>query len=119
MLSYTVDEDAGLIDLIVDGAITREDYEKLIPVLEGLLARHGTLRAIETVRKIGPIGWSLWWRDLKWVIQHRDALARCAVITDHGWVGPVTRAVSALMSGEVRVFLEARSGEARAWVREG
>ncbi len=119
MLSYTIDEEAGLIDIIVDGEITRQDYEALIPVLEGLLARHDKLRAVETVRKIGPIDWSLWWQDLKWVIAHRDALARCAVITDHGWVGPVTRAASALLSGEIRVFPEAKGGEARAWVREG
>jgi len=119
MLNYTIDEDAGLIELIVDGAITRADYEALIPVLDGLLARHGKLRAIETVRKIGPIDWSLWWQDLKWVVQHRDALGRCAVVTDHGWIGPVTRAASALLSGEVRVFTEAQADEARAWVKEG
>lgn len=117
MLTYSIDEDAGLIDLTVDGAITRDDYEELIPVLDGLLARHGKLRAIETVRKIGPIDWSLWWQDLQWVVQHRDALARCAVITDHGWIGPVTRAFSALFSGEMRVFPEAKAAEARAWVR--
>ncbi|MBS0480189.1 MAG: STAS/SEC14 domain-containing protein, partial [Proteobacteria bacterium] len=64
MLDWTVDEAAGVIDLTVDGAIEREDYERLIPVLEAQIAKHGKLRVVETVRKIGPIDWSLWWRDL-------------------------------------------------------
>lgn len=119
MLDWTVDEAAGVIDLTVDGAIEREDYERLIPVLEAQIAKHGKLRVVETVRKIGPIDWSLWWRDLKWVVQHRDSLARCAVVTDHGWIGPITRASAALFSGEMRVFPEAQADAARAWVHEG
>lgn len=118
MLSYTVDEDAGVIDLIVDGAITRADYEALIPVLEAQIARHTRLRVVETVRTLGQIDWSLWWRDVKWVADHRDQLAKVAVITDHGWIGPITRAAAALFSGEMRVFPENQAEAARAWVRE-
>jgi hypothetical protein len=119
MLDWTVDEDAGLIELVVDGAITRADYERLVPVLDAQIARHGKLRVIETVRKIGPIDWSLWWRDLAWAVEHRNSFARCAVVTDHGWIGPITRAAGALFSGEMRVFREAEAHAARAWVREG
>ena len=119
MLSYTVDDDAGVIELIVDGEITRADYETLVPILEEQIAKHGTLRVVETVRKIGSVDWSLWWQDLKWVVGHRNKLARCAVITDHGWIGPITRAAAALFSGEMRVFREAEGDQARAWVREG
>ena len=119
MLSWTVDDADGVIELIVDGAITREDYEKLVPVMEAEIARHGKLRVIETVRKLGPIDWSLWWQDLKWVVQHRDKLARAAVVTDHGWIGPITRAAGALFPGEMRVFPEKEAEVARAWVREG
>ncbi len=119
MLSYTVDEDAGVIDLIVDGAITRADYEALIPILDAQIARHGKLRVVETVRKLGPIDPTLWWEDLKWVVQHRNAIGRAAVVTDHGWIGPITRAAAALFSGEMRVFPESQGGAARIWVREG
>ena len=109
MLSYTVDESTGVIDLIVDGAITQADYEALIPVLEAQIARHGKLRVVETVRKLGPIDWSLWWRDVQWVADHRDKVARAAVITDHGWIGPITRAAAALFSGRCACFRKARA----------
>ena len=119
MLNWTVDDAAGVIDLIVDGAITRADYERLVPVLDAQVARHDKLRVVETVRKIGPIDWSLWWQDVAWVVKNRDSLARCAVVTDHGWIGPITRASAALFSGEMRVFPESQADAARAWVREG
>lgn len=119
MLTYTVDEETGVIDLLVDGEMTRADYEGLIPVLEAQIARHGKLRVVETVRQLGPIDWSLWWQDVKWVADHRDKVARAAVVTDHGWIGPVTRAAAALFSGEMRVFPESQASAARQWVREG
>ena len=119
MLNYTVDEQAGVVDLLVDGEVTRADYEALIPVLEAQIAKHGKLRVVETVRKLGPIDWSLWWQDLKWAAQHRDKMARAAVVTDHGWIGPITRAAGALFPGEMRVFPEKEAEVARAWVREG
>ncbi|WP_066589675.1 STAS/SEC14 domain-containing protein [Sphingomonas pruni] len=119
MLNYTVDEATGVIDLIVDGAITRADYEALIPVLDAQIAKYGKLRVVETVRELGPIDPSLWWEDLKWVIQHRKAIGRAAVVTDHGWIGPITRAAAALFSGEMRVFPESQGEAARTWVREG
>jgi hypothetical protein len=119
MLSYTVDDDTGVIDFTIDGEITRADYDALIPVLDGQIAKHGKLRVVETVRKLGPVDWSLWWRDVKWVVDHRDKMARVAVVTDHGWIGPITRAAAALFSGEMRVFPESEGEAARAWVREG
>jgi len=119
MLSWTIDEDSGVIDIMVDGEITRADYEKLVPILDAQIEKRGKLKVVETVRKVGPIDWSLWWLDLKWVMDNRNKLARCAVVTDHGWIGPVTRAAAALFSGEMRVFTEAEGGKARSWVREG
>ena len=119
MLNYTVDEATGVIDLIVDGAITRADYESLIPALDAQIAKHGKLRVVETVRELRPIDPSLWWEDVKWVVQHRKAIGRAAVVTDHGWIGPITRAAAALFSGEMRVFPESQGEAARTWVREG
>lgn len=45
-------------------------------------------------------------------------IGRCAVVTDHGWVGSITRGVAALMPSEIRAFPIAEAESARAWVRE-
>jgi hypothetical protein len=118
MLGCEVDSVSGVVELTVDGTITRADYETVVAVLEAALARHDKLRVIETIRAIGPIDPALWWQDVRWAFGHMNKFGRCAAVTDKGWVGSITRAVGALMPAEIRVFPLAAINEARAWVRE-
>ncbi len=118
MLGCEVDSASGVVELTVDGAITRADYEKVVAVLEAALTRHDKLRVIETIRAIGHIDAAVWWQDVRWAFGHMNKFGRCAVVTDQGWVGSITRAVAALMPAEIRVFPLAGLDEARAWVRE-
>lgn len=117
MLNCDVDPASGVIELTVDGAITAADYEKVVAVLEIELARRDKLRVVEIIRAIGHIDAAVWWRDVRWAFGHMTKLGRCAVVTDKGWVGSITRAVSALMPAEIRVFPMTALDEARAWVR--
>ncbi|MES2043557.1 MAG: STAS/SEC14 domain-containing protein [Pseudomonadota bacterium] len=118
MLGCEVDSASGVVELTVDGAITRADYEKVVAVLEAALARHDKLRVIETIRAVGHIDAAIWWQDVRWAFGHMNKFGRCAVVTDQGWVGSITRAVGALMPAEIRVFPLAGLDEGRAWVRE-
>lgn len=118
MLSCDVDSASGVVELTVDGAITRAEYEKVVAVLEAELARHDKLRVIETIRAIGHIDAAVWWQDVRWAFGHIGKMGRCAVVTDKGWVGSITRAIGALMPAEIRVFPLTALDEARAWVRE-
>jgi hypothetical protein len=118
MLSYTVDEDAGLVDLTVDGAITKEDYSKVRDAVDGVIARYGKVRVVETIRTLGPIDAAIWWQDMSWAFSNLSKVSRAAVVTDNGWIGPVTRAVGALLPSEIRVFPLLEVAAARAWVRE-
>jgi hypothetical protein len=107
----------GVVELTVAGAIDRPDYDRVVAELESAAAAHGKLRVIEVIEQIGAIDSSVWWQDIKWAWQHMKDLARCAVVTDSGWIGPVTRAVGALLPAEIRVFRLAEIDAARAWVR--
>jgi hypothetical protein len=118
MLSCDVDSASGVVELTVDGAITRADYERVVAVLEAELAKRDKLRVVETIRAIGHIDAAVWWQDVRWAFGHIGKFGRCAVVTDKGWVGSITRAVAALMPAEIRVFPLAAIDEARAWVRE-
>jgi hypothetical protein len=118
MLSCEADSASGVVEITVDGPITQADYEMVVAVLETTLARHDKLRVVETIRAIGPIDAAVWWQDVRWTFGHMNKFGRCAVVTDKGWVGSITRAVGALMPAEIRVFPLAGIDEARVWVRE-
>lgn len=117
MIACLTDPTDGVVELTVAGAVTRADYDRVVAEMERTIATFGTLRLIEVIEDIGSIDSAIWWRDLKWTYQHRGDVARCAVVTDTGWIGAVTRAVGALLPAEIRVFPPARLDEARQWVR--
>jgi hypothetical protein len=116
MLTHKVNQD-GVIEIVVDGAITKADYESVVATLEREIAAQGKLRLVEVIDHVGPIDPAVWWRDVKWVFGHLDAVARAAVVTDSGWIGPITRAAGALMPAEIRVFRRAEADAAREWAR--
>lgn len=118
MLSCETDPVTGVIEITVDGAITKDDYARVVAALEAELAKRDKLRVVETVLAIGHIDAAVWWQDVRWAFGHMSKFGRCAVVTDKGWVGSITRAVAALMPAEIRVFSLAGLDEARAWVRE-
>ena len=119
MLTCHTDPVSGVVELTVAGAATRADYDRVVAEMDAAIARHGKLRLVEVVEEIGSIDSSIWWQDIKWAWHHLKDVARCAVVTDKGWIGPVTRAVGALIPAEVRVFPLADIDGARRWVRGG
>lgn len=117
MITYLTDPTDGVVELTVTGGISREDYDRVVAEMDGAIAAFGKLRVIEVIEEIGSVDSAIWWRDVKWAWHHMKDIARCAVVTDSGWIGPVTRAIGALLPAEIRVFKLAEMAAARAWVR--
>ncbi|MBN8838611.1 MAG: STAS/SEC14 domain-containing protein [Sphingomonadales bacterium] len=116
MLGIDVASD-GLVELVVDGAISREDFDSVVTTLEAQFETHQKLNVVEIVRKFGGIAPALWWRDVKWSFGHLDRFGRCAIVTDAGWIGPVARALGAMLPIELRTFHIDGLEAARAWAR--
>ena len=118
MIEYLTDPTRGVVEFTIDGPVTRDDYDRIVAEIDGAIDRFGTLRMVEIVKDVGAIDSSIWWPDLKWAALHMKDIARCAVVTDKGWLGAISRAAGAVLSAEIRVFPLADVAEARAWVRD-
>ncbi|ODT64023.1 MAG: hypothetical protein ABS77_01955 [Phenylobacterium sp. SCN 69-14] len=119
MLDFKTDEDAGYIELTVDGSIDKAEYEAAVQAIEALLETHTKINAVEVVRSFGGMEPSLWWRDLSYGLSRLDAFGRCAVVTDNGWLGPMARFFAAFLSVELRTFDMKDLEAARSWARGG
>ena len=119
MLSMTVDDEAGFIEVVVDGGISRPDYEAVVTAVDQLLTRHRRIDFVEVVRRLGPVAPQVWWRDLVFHLHHRDFLRRAAIVSDAGWVGPLVRLFAPLYPAELRCFPERGLDAARRWARGG
>jgi predicted DNA-binding transcriptional regulator len=117
MISVSSDAAAGVIEITVDGAIDRADYEKVVTAVDLLLETHKQIDVIEIVRDLGWLPPQVWWRDIVFHLTHRNFLRRAAIVSDRGWVGPIVRLFAPLYPSAMRFFPEAEIDAARAWVR--
>jgi hypothetical protein len=117
MLELATDQEAGVIEITVDGDITRADFEAAVEAIEALLAKHDRVNAVEVIRRIGSMSPGLWWRDLNYSFSHLDKFGRCAVVTDKGWIGPLARFFAAFTRMEIRTFPPSELDAARFWAR--
>jgi hypothetical protein len=118
MLTQQTDPATGVIEITVDGAISKDEYHTAVTAIQAAIDAHGNVRVIEVIKSLGWVDPAVWWQDVRWVFTHLNGIGRCAVVTDKGWVGSITRAVSALMPTEIRVFALGELDEARRWVAE-
>src|SRR3546814_7211301 len=87
MLTHTVDEKSGIVEIVIDGQVDPADYDAAITAIDAMIERHGTVKLLEVLKNIGWVDPSIWWKDTIWGLTRIRAFGRCAVVTDKGWVG--------------------------------
>ena len=119
MLKVETDVPAGYLELTVDGAVDKEDYQAAVDAVDLLLQSHAQLNVVEVVRNIGWIEPEVWWKDLLFHLAHRNFIHRAAVVSNSGWVGPVTRIFAPFYPAAIRTFGLDQLEHARQWAKVG
>ena len=119
MLTMFTNDATGLVELTIDGRIERADFDRVVAELERLLAQHSQLNVVEVITNFDGIEPALWWKDTTWGFSHILKVARVAVVTDAGWIGPIARAIGAILPSEIKSYPIAHIEEARIWATEG
>ena len=117
MLDIAMDLDAGFLELTVDGAISDADYQQAVDAVSLLLARHKKINIVEVVKDIGWVDPGVWLKDLAFHLTHRSFMRRAAIVSDKGWMGPLTNLVAPLYPTSIRNFKLAEIEAARRWAR--
>ncbi|MFM7027771.1 MAG: STAS/SEC14 domain-containing protein [Chakrabartia sp.] len=117
MLNVDLDPEAGFLELTVDGAIDDLDYQAAVDAVNLLLTQHQQINVVEVVKTLGWVDPSVWFKDLYFHLTHRNFMRRAAIVSDKGWVGPLTSLIAPLYPTMIRSFTLAELDDARAWVR--
>lgn len=117
-MSVRYSEDPGnkLIEITVNGRVTRADWEEIVPKFEAFMNEHETIRLIEVVEELSGFDASMIWDGIKFDFKAVPHISHCAVVTDIGWMSPLTRTVGAVMPMKMRVFPLAEVQDARDWI---
>jgi hypothetical protein len=117
LIEYREDAGTNLVEIVVNGRVSKAEFDDVAARLEAAIARHGKLRVLEVVRSFGGIDPAAFWADLKFALRHLNDFSRCAVVGDKGWIETLTRGADKLIACELRHFPPARIDAARAWLR--
>lgn len=114
---YAEDDATQLAEMTVRGTITHDDYVAAVTPLQSFIDRHGTIRFIEVIESFAGFDPSILLPGLRFDWQNIRHISHVAVVSDLGWISPLTRAAGAFLSCKVRFFPLADIDAARDWAR--
>ncbi len=118
MLRCYLHDAEDVIELHVDGEVTREEYEKVRAETEAFIEKRGRARLLEVFYDFGPVDPEVIWEDMAFAIRHWDDFSRIAVVAERKWLATLLAGLQKLFTGEVKVFSLDECDEAWKWLTE-
>ena len=109
--------DGRVLFIAITGVLTKCDYEVFVPVIDGSIADHGSVRVLFDL--VGFRGWTLGalWEDTKFGFTHLHGIERIAFIGDRKWEKGLAAFCRPFTDAEVRYFDLRFCDKAKAWLR--
>lgn len=116
-LLYNEYPDTRTMEIHVDGKVSHAEFDATISAMNAFIQTHGTVKLLEAVVsfKVG-VDVSMFWEGLKFDMKNIRHISHCAVVSDIGWISPMSKAAGAFMSTKLRTFNLDEIGAARAWL---
>ena len=119
MLEFQQIGDTNVLEITLDGALTKADYDRLTEKADAMIEEFGTIKMIEIIRHIGKMEPSAIWADFRWAPGHLKYLTHIAVVADKKWIGWIVGPMRAFISAEVHSFHLDELENARRWIEGG
>ena len=118
MIEYREIPETAVVEMRVDGRVTRDAFEQISTQLEAFIIRHGKVRVLEIIDHFGGIDASVLWDDIKFSLRHLNDFSRVAIVTDKRWIELWTKATRHFVKCEVALFHQDQIDAARDWLNE-
>ena len=114
-MEYRSHEDSNIVEIIVEGKITKADFDHLLEKVDADFARHGKLRVLEDIRSFEGIDPMALWQDVRQIRRIND-VTHAAIVVDAKWLRTVAEAISGIYPFEMKVFERSQIQSARTWL---
>jgi len=118
-LSYIEYPDTKTVEIHVDGKVAREEFDSTLAKMDLFIQSNGTIKLLESVTtfKVG-MDMHMLWEGMKFDLKNIRHISHCAVVSDIGWISPMSKAAGAFMSTKLRTFNIDEIDAARAWLKD-
>ena len=109
--------DGKVLEIRVNGALSKDDYEHFVPEFERLVKRHGKIGVLFDM--VDFHGWEAGalWQDIKFDVKHFSDIERLAMVGDKMWERGMSMFCRPFTTATVRYFDREAGADARAWLR--
>jgi hypothetical protein len=100
------------------GKLTKEDYQRFVPVVERSVQKHGKINMLFEMHDFH--GWYPrgLWEDIKFELKHFRDIERLAMVGESNWEKWMCKVWCPFTtSGESRYFDHTSAREARSWIQ--
>jgi hypothetical protein len=106
----------NVLNVRVEGKLTNEAYEQLVPAVDKLIEEHGGLRILFAMHDFH--GWSLgaMWEDMKFDLAHWKDIERLAIVGESKWESGMAVFCKPFTKAKIQYFDIANLDEAKAWI---
>ncbi|QJT10930.1 STAS/SEC14 domain-containing protein [Oceanidesulfovibrio marinus] len=118
MLELRETPGSNIVELVIDGRISRDDFDRAIEIINRVIEEHGSVKLLEDIRAFGAVDPSLIWEDLKWAFAHFKDISKTAIVADRKWLEWYTNIFKPFVKMEVRYFDSSEIDDARRWLAE-
>ncbi|WP_306152770.1 STAS/SEC14 domain-containing protein [Roseovarius sp. MMSF_3281] len=115
-IQYSEDPETRTVEIIVADRITQEDYDAVAERMQTFIDTHGTIRLIEVIENFQGFDPTMIWSGIKFDMKNLRHISHVAVVSDIGWIGPLSKAAGALLTTKLRTFDTAEVEAAREWI---
>ncbi len=116
-ITYKEIPEEKIIELSIKGKITKDDFHKVTKQFEKFVEENGTIKLLEVVEDFKGFDPLLMWEGIKFDINNVKHISHCAVVSDIGWISPVSKAASGFMPTVLRNFSLDQIDGARQWLK--
>jgi len=113
-----LDESSGrTVGIKVDGKLTNNDYEVLVPYFENLINEYGSLNLLCDMTQFSGVEIGVFWEDFKFSIRHVRDFTRMAIVGDEQWLDWYTTTFNPMVKTELKCFSSKHIHDAWNWVK--
>lgn len=116
--TYRAIPETKTFELTVKGKVRSADFDALAGPLEEFVKEHDKIKLLEVIQDFEGFEPSIIWKGIKYDIRLIPHITHCAVVSDMGWISPLTKAAAAFTNTKLRTFDLDELDTAREWLAE-
>lgn len=118
MIQITSNDNSNVVYTISSGTLEKNDYDKLLPLVEDKIERFGKIRWYFEMNHF--TGWKpdTFLRDLQFDIKHAKHFEKVAMVGETKWQEWITDIMKPFTSGTVKYFNLSEREKAKRWIEQ-